>query len=262
MDACGIDIRVEEAGDAVVVVSPAGILDSGSYLALRNGVVKAATESPTVVVCVDELVVPSVSAWAVLTSAQWMVSTWPGASVCVVATLSSVHTDLVANGITRYVALYDSLEAAVSAAAGRGPEHPRRRAVLQLPRHSAAHGVAREFIRRTLAEWCRPELSLSAEPIAFEFVSNVLAHTASAPRLRLELKGDALTVAVADNSTDPAVREEPTGGTQRFSGLGVVSSLARTWGSHPTMEGKVVWAVVVSRGQRSSRTRAASRLIG
>jgi hypothetical protein len=64
------------------------------------------------------------------------------------------------------------------------------------------------------------------------------------PRLLLELKKTGLTVAVADQSTQPAVRGKPTDGAYARAGLGVVSTLSRVWGSHPSREGKVVWAVI------------------
>jgi hypothetical protein len=69
----GIDIRVDRIAGSMVLLSPAGILDSRSYLTLRTAMVKAAVEEPTpVLIDVDELVVPAASAWSVLTSADAM----------------------------------------------------------------------------------------------------------------------------------------------------------------------------------------------
>lgn len=243
---CDIDIRVDRLAGSMVLLSPAGMLDSGSYLTLRTALVKAAVEEPTaVLIDVDELVVPAASAWSVLTSAQWMVSTWPGVPICGVSTRPTVHATLVANGITRWVPFFHSREAAVVAIVTGEVMHSYRLcAVRELPRHAASQALARELIHDFLLTWSHPEYLQAAEAIASELIRNVLAHTQSAPRIRLELVGDRLIVAVADESPKPAVRQEPAGGTLRFSGLGVVSTLSRSWGCHPTGTGKVVWAVV------------------
>jgi len=243
---CDIDIRVEHTAGSMVLLSPAGILDSASYLMVRTALVKAAVEEPTaVLIDVDELIVPAASAWSVLTSAQWMVSAWPAVPICGVTTRPTVHATLVANRIIRWVPFFHSREAAVAAVATGNITHCYRLCALrQLPRHAASQAVAREFIHEFLLTWSHPEYLHAAEAVASELIRNVLAHTQSAPRIRLELDGDRLIIAVADESPKPAVRQEPAGGTLRFSGLGVVSTLSRVWGCHPTGTGKVVWAVI------------------
>jgi hypothetical protein len=180
-----------------------------------------------------------------LTSAQWMVSTWPAVPICGITAQPEVHATLVAMRITRWVPFFRSREAAVGAVAGRGIARCYRLcAVRQLPRHSASRALARELIHEFLVTSSHPEYVQAAEAIAGELIRNVLAHTQSAPRIRLELNGDQLTIAVADDCPEPAVRQEPAGGALRFSGLGVVSTLSRMWGCLPAGTGKVVWAVV------------------
>jgi hypothetical protein len=50
---------------------------------------------------------------------------------------------------------------------------------------------------------------------------------------------------VRDDSSTPAVRhEDPFRGSERISGLAIVTSVCRAWGSTPTPAGKAVWAVV------------------
>lgn len=242
---CEIEIRQQQLG-AIIVVSPVGVLDSANYLTLRAALVKAAAEQPSaVLVELDELDVPAPSALAVLTSAQWMVSTWPAVPICAVTANPATQATLVTNGITRYVAVFASRDAAIAAIAEGSPQRCRRRRVARdLPRHRASQALAREILRRTLSGWSCPQYLQSAEAIAVELIRNVLDHTQSAPRLRLELQDGLLTVAVADDNPDPVVRQEPVGGTLRFSGLGVVSTLSRVWGCHPSTSGKVVWAVI------------------
>lgn len=228
------------------MVSPTGVLNSATYLTLRTALVKAATEQPSaVLVDVDGLDVPAPSAWVVLTSAQWMVSAWPAVPICAITTNPDTRATLQSSGITRYVPVWATRDAAVAAIAETGlPRHCRRRASEYLPRQRASQALAREFLRRRLNDWSCPQYLETAEAVAGELIRNVLDHTHSAPQLCLELHEDLLTIAVADADATPVVRREPAGGTLRFSGLGVVSTLSRVWGCHPSTDGKVVWAVV------------------
>jgi hypothetical protein len=76
-------------------------------------------------------------------------------------------------------------------------------------------------------------------------VENVLAHTDSAPTVRLETDGFAVTVAVEDASTVPAARrEESKAGGDSVSGLAILAAVCRVWGNAPTPTGKTVWAVI------------------
>ena len=76
------------------------------------------------------------------------------------------------------------------------------------------------------------------------FVENVLEHTGSVPKMRIETDGVTATIAVSDESTSPAVRlPSPDKGID-VSGLAIVDALSRAWGSTPTSSGKTVWAVI------------------
>jgi hypothetical protein len=237
---------MERAGERIVVLVPVGVLDSASYMPLRTALVKAASEdAAAILVDVAGLIVPAPSAWCVLTSAQWMVSAWPGVPICCIAGSTATRCALQARGITRYVSVFASRQDAVAAiGADDVKRRYRLRAGRDLPRCPGTQGIGREMIRRCLVDWSHPEYLPAAEAVATELIGNVLRHTRSAPRLRLELHDDLLSIAVGDDSSSPAVRREPASGSFRFSGLGVVSLLARTWGSHPVGGGKVVWAVI------------------
>jgi anti-anti-sigma regulatory factor len=252
-----LDLRVEAVGGSMVMVSASGVLDSNSYFSLRSALLKAAAEQPSaVLVDVDALRVPVPSAWSVLTSAQWMVDVWLGVPICVVTAKPEVRKVLRDNGITRYVPVFPSRHAGVDAlAADAGARNARRSRVSHdLPRHAASQGLARELVRRSLTRWHHIEYVDAAQAIVTELVRNVLAHTRSAPRVRLELDGDRLTIAVADHSTRPAVRRESGEGRVASSGLGVVAELSYAWGSHATDDGKVVWATIRTGGRGRSRT--------
>jgi hypothetical protein len=217
-------------------------------MSLRTALVKAVVEQPkALVVDVDHLEVPAPSAWSVLTSVQWMTSEWPGVMICGVCTKPPVRAVLAHQGVSRYVPIFESKGAALHAAtSGELLRGVRLRATRPLPRHAASAGMAREFIRRTLIKWSHPNYFNAASAIAGELIRNVLQHTMSAPRIRLELDGDMLTVAVADGSSRPAIRRESAYGTEALSGLGVVSALSKSWGCLATGDGKVVWAVIGS----------------
>jgi hypothetical protein len=54
-----------------------------------------------------------------------------------------------------------------------------------------------------------------------------------------------VTVSVLDESATPAARHEDRyRGGDRVSGLAIVASVCRAWGSTPTPSGKTVWAVL------------------
>jgi hypothetical protein len=84
-----------------------------------------------------------------------------------------------------------------------------------------------------------------AATVATVFIENVLAHTDSAPVLIAESYRGVITVAVEDNSQQPAARhEDGVRGADTVSGLAIVAALCRAWGSTPTSSGKTVWAVI------------------
>jgi hypothetical protein len=77
------------------------------------------------------------------------------------------------------------------------------------------------------------------------FVENVLQHTASEPMLILESDQKDVYISVQDENSTPAARhEDPYRGGERVSGLAIVASVCRAWGSMPTPSGKTVWAVI------------------
>jgi hypothetical protein len=73
----------------------------------------------------------------------------------------------------------------------------------------------------------------------------VLQHTTCAPVVVLESDGTVVSISVRDGSTAPALRhEDPYRGGNPVSGLAIVASVCRAWGSMPTSSGKAVWAVI------------------
>ena len=84
-----------------------------------------------------------------------------------------------------------------------------------------------------------------AKVIVTALVENVLAHTDSAPSVRLETNGVTVTVAVDDSQPSPAERlRNAVRPSRRRRGSGSSAALCRTWGNSPTPSGKTVWAIV------------------
>jgi anti-anti-sigma factor len=229
---------------SVCLLTVNGVLDSSTYLKLRDAIIKAALDEPrAVLVDVNALDVTASSAWSVFTSARWHVSTWPDVPIILVCAHDGRRATIKHNGVTRYVPVHATVEAAMAGLTDR--ERVRRRTRAELPGSLGALHGARKLVAEWLGAWSHVELIPVATVIVNVFVENVLQHTASAPVLVLESDGAAVTISVQDGSSTPAARhEDPTRGGDKVSGLAIVASVCRAWGSTPTPSGKTVWAVV------------------
>lgn len=228
-------------------MTASGVLDTTTYLRLRDRIIKAALdEPPAVIVDVNALRVPADSAWTVFTSARWHVSTWPDIPVVLACADGDRRANIRANGVTRYVPVYPAVADALTATAA-DPRPVRRRFRAELPAAPPSLRRARELVTEQLTAWSRAELAPVAGVIANTLIENVLQHTTSAPVLLLEYDRARVAISVQDHSDTPATRrEDPLGGGDRVSGLAIVAALCRSWGSMPTPHGKTVWAVIGS----------------
>jgi hypothetical protein len=222
-----------------------GVLDSGTYLQLRNRIIAAALDEPrAVLVDVSGLRVPAPSAWSVFTSAQWYVHTWPDVPIMLLCGDAARRRIIARTGVTRFVPVHTTLDAALAALPNQRRE-ARRRSRTELPASLACLRKARELVAEWLADWSHVQLIPVTTVVVNVFTENVLQHTASGPVLVLESDGSAVTVSVHDDSPRPANRhEDPYRGSDRVSGLAIVASVCRAWGSTPTPSGKAVWAVI------------------
>ena len=236
-------VSAEMAG-AVCLLTVDGVLDTSTYLHLRDAIIKAALDEPrAVLIDVNALAVPASSAWSVFTSARWYVSTWPDVLIVLVCGHPDRRTTIEQSGVTRYVQVHATIDAALAAL--RDGQAARRHARLELPASLASLRKAREFVAEWLGEWSHQALIPVATVVVNVFVENVLQHTVSPPILLLESDGKKVTISVQDESSTPAARhEDPYRGSERVSGLAIVASVCRAWGSTPTPLGKMVWAVL------------------
>ena len=231
---------------SIPVLTVEGVLDGTTYGQLRDTVIKVALEVPrAVIIDITGLLVPAESALAVFTSARWHVSVWPDVPLALVCEHAQGRDAIARNGITRYMPVYSSVGSACAAVDNDAIVPQRLRAHAQLPAVDSSLHRARELLTDWLSAWSRGDLIPVASVVADVLVENVLRHTRSSPGLRVESKGDSLTVAVEDGSRTAAARHErPRLGSETVSGLAVVAALARAWGSTPTSTGKTVWAVI------------------
>lgn len=231
----------------IPVVHFCGVLDARSYLPVRNALVKNATDSPAAVIAeVDQLAATTESAWTVLTSASWLLRRWPGIPLAVVASSDRRRRELTRNAITRYVSVHSSVAAAIEAVhSGPSAPSPRLRARFERPRTPSVLIQMRDLVTETLTEWDRADCIPAARCVISVLVGNVLQHTDSDLDLRIELRGDHLTLAMRDGNPAPALlRESATPSNVHVSGLAILSSLSHSWGTAPADDGKTVWAVL------------------
>lgn len=239
-------LRVEvEPSQDVPILTVEGVLDSSTYRTVRDTVIKAAIDAPrAVIVDINGVHTPSVSAWAVFTSARWHVSVWPDVPIVLVCAQPHVRRAIARAGVTRYVPVHSSREVALDAVRSHSVKI-RRRARAELGRSGDSINLARGVVADWLTNWDIREVIAVAATVATVFVENVLDHTESAPVLIVESYQDTVTIAVEDNSAHlPGRHEDADRGADIVSGLAIVSAVCRTWGATPTSSGKTVWAMV------------------
>ncbi|MFI1679258.1 ATP-binding protein [Streptomyces sp. NPDC020607] len=128
---------------------------------------------------------------------------------------------------------------------------------LQLPRDPRAPGVGRATLRAVLETYGLGELTLTAELLAGELLSNAHCHTDGPYALRLRSSTpEGIRVAVWDSNPEipPGFGEDdrdddrrPPETAEGGRGLHIVRACADSWGSYPMVRGqtgKLLWAEV------------------
>lgn len=226
------------------LVTVTGQLDLPGYGFLRDGLLKVAADSPPGLIAdIDGLRIDELSPAAVFPLVARRIGNWPGIPFSLITRQPTHLVTFHRYGIDRFVAVHADVEAAE-----RQQTVPIRRwAQRVFPRTDSATKLARAFLRELATDWGVPELVYDGTLIVGELVGNALQHTTSAPGVRLDLRRDLLTIAVADNSPRPATLIERTDLRDPGLGLRIIAQTARTWGSsHRWSGGKVVWATLTS----------------
>jgi anti-sigma regulatory factor (Ser/Thr protein kinase) len=128
---------------------------------------------------------------------------------------------------------------------------------LELAALPTAVPCARLHVRSIAREWGLEDLSEIAELLASEIVTNAIqasqrlrtrADLAVVPVVRIWLTSDgtSMIIHVWDSSTEAPVRRETTADEEHGRGLLLVKSLSKEWGTYSKLDGKVVWAMIIS----------------
>lgn len=227
------------------MLRPKGELDAASYRGVSDDLVKFAMDEPrALIVSLDRLNVPSDPLFTAFSAAWMRTNDWPSVPILLVAESIQLRERLIRAGIHRFLAVFDSVVAALAAA-----DTPpiRRRACVALVPNATCSQRARRFVEDVCERWAMIDVRLDALLVATELVENSFLHASGFDDivLRLELRDELLTVAVADNDPHEAILREPTLGLPRLHGLHIVARMARAWGCAPRWPtGKVVWATL------------------
>lgn len=243
-----MNLRLEQAKrDGATVVTPTGLLEVATYGTMRDFLTKVGTDDPrAVIVDLGALEIDSPSALSVFTAAHTRLGQWPGVPLMLAD--GGVHTrELLATGRTRrYLPVHDTVAEAIDAI---GEPPPRRVAHVELVNEMGSARVARGFISEVCAEWgVAGPILYDALLLVNELVTNVVMHTGSAPRIRVELRRGVLSIAVSDDVPGEVVVRDPGADMHGLGGLLLVAQTAVAWGCVPTSGGgKVVWATLRTR---------------
>ncbi|WP_233213354.1 STAS domain-containing protein [Mycobacterium hubeiense] len=228
------------------VLTVRGVLDSNTYLSLRDTIIGAALSRPlAVIVDVNELSVPATSAWTVFSSARWHVSRWPDVPVALVCYRHRYRREALADSkISRHVPVHPTVESAIAQVSRTGRHRYRLHARAELMRGQPSIWRACELTAEWLRAWSKPELIPAVRSVAAVLVENAVAHAGGAVAIRLETDGSSVIVAVEDTSSAVAIRREASATRGRIGGLEVVAAVCDAWGNAPTTTGKTVWALI------------------
>jgi anti-anti-sigma factor len=234
--------------DGCLVVALTGKITVATAPQIQRELLKDLAEGPSAIICdlsgVDTL--DPVCATVFATVANHPVSRWPATSLLLCGGQPAVAKVLGSLGVRHVLPLYDNLQEAIDAAGAR-PGYLRDE--LRLAPTPTAVAAARRFVGETLQSWGLgppdTELSEQAQLLADELVTNAVVHARTNTRLRLELGGELLHIAVGD--LDPRLPrllpDDPQ--AQGGRGLRLVEWVAAAWGAqlHPG-GGKVVWCTL------------------
>ena len=234
--------------DGCVVVAFTGSIDLFSVSQIQRALLKDFSDHPFALICdlagVDSL--DPVCATVFSTVANHPASRWPDTSFLLCGAQPPVAEILDRLQVPHFLQMYASLQDALDAAVARPPY---LRDELRLAPTPTAPAVARAFVREVCGYWqlALPDATVMerAVLVANELVTNAVAHARTEIRLRLELRGDRLHIAVRDGSPGLLRLVAPDPQAEGGRGLWLIEQLARSWGvnRHPD-GGKVVWCVL------------------
>jgi anti-sigma regulatory factor (Ser/Thr protein kinase)/anti-anti-sigma regulatory factor len=234
--------------DGCVVVAFTGSIDLLSVSQIQRALLKDLSDQPWALICdlsgVDTL--DPVCATVFSTVANHPASRWPDTGFLLCGAQPPVAEILNRLQVPHFLHMYVGLEDTLDAAVARPPY---LRDEVRLAPTPTAPAAARAFVREVCRYWqlAIPDATVMdrAVLLADELVTNAMVHAHTEIRLRLELRGDRLHLAVRDGSPGFLRLVTPDPDAEGGRGLLLVEQLARAWGvnRHPD-GGKVVWCVL------------------
>ncbi len=234
------------------VLTLTGTLDPRSHAAVRDGLLKAATEARHGLIAdISGLTFAHDAQLSVFALVAMRLGDWPGVPFALVTRQPHQEAALRRSPVARYARVHPD----PAAAEGRFGDPVRRRTVRWIPRTAETAALARDFVGETCRAWDVPHLADPARMIVTELVENTLEHTTSAPEVRLDLREGICTIAVADDDPRPAEQREQQAVADPGLGLKIVAQASHAWGcSRAWAGGKVVWATLAEFGNARGTT--------
>ena len=236
--------------DGCIVVTLDGQINLFTAPRIQRALLKDLAERPFGIVCdlhgVDLL--DPVCATVFSTVAHHPASDWPATSFLLCGARPAVAEVLERLAVPHFLPLCDTLEEALDRVAARPPY---LRDELPLAPTATAPAAARLHVRDVLQYWQLalpdPDVIDRAELLADELVTNAVVHARTPLRLRLELYGDVLHIAVHDAIPRllRLVPDDSPDDPDDEGGLRLVERLATSCGVYRRPDGgKVVWCTL------------------
>jgi anti-sigma regulatory factor (Ser/Thr protein kinase) len=230
----------------IAVVTMAGTLDQRSVVRAMVTLRDCLAEAPNaLLVDVAHVVVASAAALRPIVTLAKDAQTWPDALVGLcgaTANTRALSADLTSGPVPRF---YPTVDAGLADAL-RTPMP--RRDMLALAPDADAPARARAFVERVCKIWSVGKVAKLAALVASEMVTNAVIHAKTRAVMMLRLAGQTLHISVRDGDPRPMYRPVlgATGASDQDHGRGllILDAMADRWGSHPTADGKVVWATI------------------
>src|SRR5215218_2755081 len=235
-----------------IVLSLAGRIDLAAAPQLQRIVLKQLAQQPQAIICdLSDVEAIDPLCAGVFSSIRHPALGWPGTALVLCGAQPAVADILVRHGVARRLALYPSLDQALANASARPPWLREQLALGPVP---TAARAGRAFVREVCGRWGLQRLADPAALLASELIALFVMHARTAGKLRVELRGSWLQVAVHDQ--DPKLlgflvpREE----TDRRLSLLIVDQLATSWGVRQDGAcGKIAWCTLKLPPQEADR---------
>jgi anti-anti-sigma factor len=234
--------------DGCVVVALNGRIDILTVPQVRRVLLKELGEEPFALICdlsgVEAL--DPVCATVFSSVANHPSSRWPSTGFLLCGARPEVAEYLGRSQLARFLRLHADVDDAIEHALARPPYLWED---VGLAPTTSAPAAAREFVRDLCRYWklALPgkDVTEDAVLVADELVTNAVLHARTEIRLRVELRGDRLHVAVRDGS--PRLLRVVGSAPEAVGGRGLVlvEGIAHAWGvRRDTGGGKVVWCAL------------------